>query len=154
MTEEFNPTTTSDERTLAGLAHLFGALAALIIWVTQKDKSRFVRFQAVQALAFDFTVMLLMMILFFCLFGAMFAGMFGMMLIPLSSSNPAPENVLPFVTLPFMLFPGTFSCIFPLTLGVLIARVMAAVAVLNGKNFHYPILGTQVEKFLSDPSKP
>ena len=153
MTEEPN-LTTSDERTMGALAHLFGLMGALIIWAVQKDKSRFVRFQAVQALAFDFAVMLLVMVLFFCLFGAMFIGMFGMMLIPLSSSNPSPESVFPFMAFPFMLFPAMFACIYPFSFAIIIARIVATVSVLSGKNFRYPILGTQVEKFLADQINP
>ena len=151
MTEEPN-VTTSDERMLAGLAHLFGVLGALIIWATQKDTSRFVRFQAVQALAFDFAGMLFMMILFACVFGVMFIGMLGMILVPLSS-NTSHENAAPFMVFSFMSFSMMFACIYPFSLAFLIARIVATISVLSGKNFHYPILGTRVEQFLADPNK-
>ena len=36
----------SDDRIMAALAHFLGLFGALIIWATQKDKSRFVKFQA------------------------------------------------------------------------------------------------------------
>ena len=154
MIEESITTPSSDEQMLSALAHFFGTIAALIIWVTQKDKSRFVRFQAVQALAFDFVVMLLMMVLFACMFGAMFIGILGMILVPLSSSNPSPENVAPFMVFPFISFPLMSTCIFPFSFAILIARIVAVVSVLSGKNFHYPILGIRVERFLSDQSTP
>jgi hypothetical protein len=55
---------------------------------------------------------------------------------------------------PFISFPLMATCIFPFSLAILVARIVAVVSVLSGKNFHYPILGTQVEKFLSDRSTP
>jgi len=32
--------TTSDERVMAALSHFFGLIAAVIVWATQKDRSR------------------------------------------------------------------------------------------------------------------
>src|SRR5512144_621725 len=99
MTEETN-ITTSDERMLGALAHFFGILGALIIWVIQKDKSRFVRFQAAQALAFDFLVTLTMGALFLCFFGVTFLGIFGTIFATANSAN-SPENFSRFMVLPF-----------------------------------------------------
>jgi uncharacterized Tic20 family protein len=58
---------TPDERTMAALAHgsavlnfftgFGGPIAALIIWLTQKDKSPWVAFQALQSLVFQAAVM-------------------------------------------------------------------------------------------------
>jgi uncharacterized Tic20 family protein len=53
------PTPTSDERVWAGLAHGsillfgFGAIAALVIWITQRKKSTYVAFQSLQALLYQ-----------------------------------------------------------------------------------------------------
>lgn len=140
---------TSDERMMAALAHFFGLIAALIIWVIQKDKSRFVRFQTAQALAFDFIVMLFMFILIFCLFGVMFVGMFGTMFAGLNSASGS-ENFGWFMVFPVMLPSSMFTCIFPFSLALLVTRIVATVSVLNGTNFRYPFLGTKVEQFLTD----
>ncbi len=148
MTEETAITPTSDEKMLGALAHFFGVIGALIIWVMQKDKSRFVRFQAAQALAFDFSVTLLMIVLFFCLFGMMFIGMFGTIFATLNNSSP--ENFSRFMAFPFMFPSLMFVCILPFSLVLLVARVVAAISVLSGNNFHYPFLGAKVEKFLVD----
>ena len=152
MTQETASSPTSDERMMAALAHFFGAIGALIIWVVQKEKSRFVRFQAVQSLAFDFAVMLLMIVLFVCLFGVMFAGIFGTLFVTFNSSTPS-ENLSPLLAFPFLFPTLTFTCIFPFSLGIMIARVVATVSVLNGNDFHYPLLGPQVEKFLADEKR-
>ena len=60
-------TLTQEERTLAALAHgsvllgavtsgLGGILAALVIWLVQKEKSAYVAFQALQALVYQAVV--------------------------------------------------------------------------------------------------
>lgn len=138
----------SDERMMGALAHFFGIIGAVIIWAIQKDKSRFVRFQAAQALAFDFVTTLLMFIIFFCSFGVMFLGMFGT-IFAAASSSPSSESVSPFMMFPFM-FPWLmFACIFPFSITLFVARIIATISVLNGNNFRYPWLGAKVENFLA-----
>jgi len=149
MTGQTDLSPTSDERMMAALAHFFGTLGALIVWLMQKDKSRFVRFQAVQALAFHFIVMVVMIVLFVCLFGVMFIGMFGTMFAAFNNST-SPENLSPLMMFPFMFPALIFTCIFPFSLALLITQIVAAVSVLSGNNFRYPFLGAQVEKFLAD----
>ena len=118
MTEETNILPTSDERMLGALAHFFGIIGALIIWVLQKDKSRFVRFQAAQALAFDFVVTLLMMMFSLCFFGVMFLGIFGVTFASLNHAISS-ENFNPFIAFPFM-FPWLmFICILPFSFAFL-----------------------------------
>ena len=73
MTEN-PPPPTSDDRLLSALAHLFGILVALIIWATHKDKSPSVRFQAVQAIAFDIVVMVFIMLFTFACSGSCLPG--------------------------------------------------------------------------------
>ena len=48
-----------DERIMAALSHatallpFMGVIAPIVIWVTQKDKSQYVAFQALQAMAYQ-----------------------------------------------------------------------------------------------------
>jgi uncharacterized Tic20 family protein len=140
---------TSDERMMGALAHFFGILASLMIYAVQKDRSRFVRFQAAQALAFDLAVMLFMFLLFFCLFGVMFLGMFGTILASLNSAS-GPEDFTWLMVFPVLLPWVMVSCIFPFSFAILIARTMAAVSVFNGNDFRYPFLGGKVAQFLTD----
>ena len=140
---------TSDERMMGALAHFFGIIGSMIIYLVQKDKSRFVRFQAAQALAFDLIVMLAMFVVFFCLFGVVFIGMFGTMFAGLNSAAQS-ENFSWLMVLP-VVFPFTvFTCIFPFSLSILIARIAATVSVFSGRDFRYPFLGAKVEQFLTD----
>jgi uncharacterized Tic20 family protein len=140
---------TSDERMMGALAHFFGILGSSIIYMIQKDKSRFVRFQAAQALAFDFITVFFMFVSFFCVFGVMFLGMFGTMFTTLSSTSPSSTDFSWLMMFP-ALFPfGMVTCIFPFSIALFIARIVAAISVLNGSNFHYPWLGTKIETFLA-----
>jgi uncharacterized Tic20 family protein len=131
-----------DEKLMAALSHLFGILVALVIWMTQREKSRFVKFQALQALAFEVVVMLVMGIFFTCLSGVMFVVMFGSAFWAAQSTSFS-DNMAPFL-FPFM----TFACIFPFSFLRLAVRIFASVSIFNGHNFHYPILGPWLERFL------
>lgn len=139
----------SDEKLMGAVAHLFGPLAAIIVWGTQKDKSRFVKFQALQALAFDLVLAMVMGVVFFCLFGIMFAGISVSMLdIPGAASTP--NTAMPFFMLPFMFPFLTFACIFPFSLLILAIRLVASISILNGRNYQYPILGKWLENFYTE----
>ena len=142
---------TSDEGLMAAMAHFFGILVALIVWATQKDKSRYVRFQSVQAMAFDLVVSVFTIIVvgfvMAIVFGILALGI-GNMAILGSQANPAVEPFLPFVavmtTIPFLI-----PCIIiPFILLILVARIVATVQTIQGKDFHYPWLGIQVERML------
>lgn len=140
---------TQDEKLMSAIAYFFGIFGALFVWMLQKDKSRFVRFHAAQALAFDFLVMGLGFVVFFCIFGIMFAGVLGAIFIAANSSSPS--DAFPV----FMMFPAfmpfmILACVFPSAFIFMIVRLIAAVSVLSGRDFRYPWLGTQVEKFLGD----
>ena len=55
---------TQDERLVSALAHLtillplIGIIAPIIIYVTQREKSKFIAFQALQALAYQLVLLL------------------------------------------------------------------------------------------------
>jgi uncharacterized Tic20 family protein len=134
---------------MGALAHLFGPLVAIIVWSTQKEKSKFVKFQALQALAFDIFLVAMMGFLFFCFFGVIFVGMFGTMFGVLESTS-TPDGVTPFFILPFMFPMLMFVCIFPLSLLIMVARLTASFAVLNGRNYQYPVIGKWLENFLKE----
>ena len=149
MNTPVNLSPSSDEKLMGALAHLFGPLVALIVWSTQKDKSRFVKFQALQALAFDVILIAVMGVVLFCAFGVMFAGIFGSMFVTLGNAS-SPDAVPPFFILPFM-FPMLMSaCILPFSLLILTARLIASISVLNGRNYQYPLLGKWLENFLKE----
>jgi uncharacterized Tic20 family protein len=141
----------SDERLMGALAHFFGPLVALVVWITQKDKSRFVKFQALQALAFDVVLLLVMGVVSLCLFGLMFLGIFGTMFGTFNELSSTPQDIVPFFfMLPFMFPFLTFVCILPLSLLITAVRLIASISIVNGRNYQYPLLGKWVENFLKE----
>lgn len=144
---DFSPS--SDEKLMGALAHLFGPLIALVVWSIHKDKSRFVKFQALQALAFDFILILVTGIVFTCVFGLLFVGIFGATFNAVGSTS-SPDDVFPFFMMPFMFPFAMFACIFPFSLLILGVRLIASISIFNGRNYKYPLLGKWLENFLKE----
>jgi uncharacterized membrane protein len=147
-TDSTAPVTTSDERTMAALAHFFGLIAALIVYVVNKDKSRFVRFQALQSLALDALWIVLSLGLTMCLtmgiFGGIAIGIVAAANEPRSSEAVAP--ILFGAVMPWLMF----ACIMPFSLLHWIARLIACISVATGHDFRYPLIGRQVDAFLKN----
>ena len=130
-----------EDKIMALLSHLsilipnIGILAPIIIWVTNKDKSRFVRFNALQAIFFQLIFFILMM--FFIFIGVI------IMLIAIPwfdlSSNAEP-GILFFISMGFMFM------YFPLWLIFGIYAVVASVKSFKGKIFEYAIIGRIIER--------
>lgn len=74
----FQREVTSEEKTMALLAHLLGffssILAPLLIYLLQKDKSKFVAFHAMQAILFE--------VIFWALYIILAISLVGILLIP------------------------------------------------------------------------
>ena len=137
---------------MAALSHasvilpFWGMIASVVIWVTQKDKSAYVRFQALQAVAFHITQFLL----FFVGMGCYMCSFFGNFLaIPLfaggAESGDAPPPLF-FVTflLPFVVMGAFFLGWFLWIVYGLVAAVLA----LQGKDFRYFIIGNRLHSYL------
>jgi len=140
-----------DERILAALAHgailipIYGIIIPAIIWITQKEKSRYVSFQSLQALVFHLMLLLLYVIGMLCYFGS-FLGMFGGMLLAESSQSEL-MAVLPEL-FPFAVL-GGFACI-----GVffVIYGAVGAILSLVGKDFRYVLIGNFLDSRLQKDS--
>lgn len=141
--------TTSDDRVLAALAYFFGIFGALIIWAVRRDKSRFVSFHSLQALAFEGVVMVLSFGLSLCVTGAMFLGMALTMGVAVSQ-NSSPDAGNPYFLLSSLLPFGMFACMMPFFLLLLGIRLFAAASVASGRDIHFPWLGKRVEAFLGN----
>jgi uncharacterized Tic20 family protein len=136
-----NGNITQNDRTMAGLAHLavivpfWGLIASIVIWATQKDKSTFVVFHAIQAVVYQVTLILGMgcyMISFFSMFTSMSSAS--------SELNTVPAGFF----LPFIVMGGIFF----VYLVFIIYGVVAAVMIFTGKNFRYVLLGGWIEKYM------
>jgi len=134
---------------MAAISHFFGLLVAFIVWATQKDKSRYVRFQSVQAMAYGlfvyvviFLVMGMLMVIIFCVL----AVGIGDIAVLGSQSNPTAE---PFRTLIALMAatPFLIPCILIPIIGIIfILRLIATIQTFQGKDFRYPWLGALVER--------
>jgi uncharacterized Tic20 family protein len=155
-----NPATNvpvQDERIMAALAHMsavvpfWGVIAPIIIWATQKSKSGYVRFQALQALVYQLTVILAAFVgagCYMCSFFLTFGGMAAAMAGSPSDAVNEPATVIAMLTfaIPFLVM-GTMA----LGGGLFILYgVVGAVQALRGKSFRYIIIGARVERFLQE----
>jgi uncharacterized membrane protein len=140
----------SDDRTLAGLCHLLGWFVALIVLAVGQGKSRYVRFQAVQAILFSLTSMIVYLIVIICmltlLFGGMTVGIISAGLAEEAGTEPGIGIYLAGISMMsfWLLSPGFLvvaMCAFSV-------RLFAAVSVFSGKEFRYPVLGVWADRFL------
>jgi len=145
-----------DERIMAALAHVsallpfMGVIAPIVIWATQKDKSAYVRFQALQAVAYQLTMILAWVVGMGCYMCSFFLT-FGGLAATTSSSSEAVNGPAAFLgilafAIPFVVF----GLIFVGGIAFVLYGLVGAVQTLGGKNFHYIIIGKRVERFLQE----
>jgi uncharacterized Tic20 family protein len=148
MTQQI-PLVSFDERILASLSHFFGFFASLIIWATQKDKSRFVYFQTVQSMAFDLIVYVVMILVVGCVMvTALGLVTFGIIDIAVLGSQNNPSAV-PIRTIVAAMagIPLLIPCIIAPLVGIIfVARLIASIQTFQGRNFHFPWLGGFLER--------
>jgi uncharacterized Tic20 family protein len=162
MMEENKPVT-QDERIMAGLAHLsvlipmMGIVAPVIIWATQKDKSEFIRFQALQAVAYQLTMFLSIFLSFLCYFVSFFvafASTFAGVLSPIfTQAAGESESILTFLIMLITMLPAflpflVFGIIILLLISFVLYGVIGSVMVFQGSDFRYVVIGKRVEKYL------
>jgi uncharacterized Tic20 family protein len=141
---------TQDERVMAAVAHAtiifsaVGLIGPLIIWGTQREKSEFLGFQALQAAAYQFILLL----------GGLLAGalyMCGFFSVPISALVFAPFDEGAALCLPFLTFSCTFGILFLILLAWLAYvgyGLFGAASVLQGRDFRYVFLGPWLERYL------
>ncbi len=89
-----------NDRIMAALAHVsallpfWGVIAPIVIWVTQKDKSRFVAFQALQALAYQISMILAGFVGMACYMCSFFVMFVPLMMASSSEQSSAPPGPL------------------------------------------------------------
>ena len=156
--EKFSAEATQDERIMAALAHasailpFWGLIGAIIIWATQKEKSRFVGFQALQVIVYQ-----LVLILFgFLGFGCYMCSFFGtFMLMPLGvlaagGASEAEGIIGMLLAMLTTFFPFCVMGVFTLV-GVLfiVYSLYGAARVLQGDDFRYALIGRRLEQYMS-----
>lgn len=138
-----------DEKVMAALSHItilvpmIGVVAPVIIWATQKDKSRYVAFQSLQAVAYQITLVLAWFIGMGCYMFSIIAAIIPLSVYSGSSQQPgAFEGLAAFI--PFLIFGVFFIGGFLFIVYGSIGAVMA----FQGKPFRYILIGKAVERFM------
>jgi len=150
MTTEQNSIPNQNDKIMAALSHisalvpLMGLLAPIIIWTTQKEKSKYVSFQALQAIAYQ----LVMIFAYFIGMGCYMISFFATFLtIPFAGDGPSPSAgpvgmlgfLIPFLVFGLMFIGGGLFILY---------GIIGAVFTIQGKNFRYFIIGDRVASFL------
>ncbi len=138
-------TLTKDERLNAALAHAsivlgifsrgtMGIVLAVLIWITQRGKSRFASRQAGQAVVYQLFGILVALVAWM-VWGLLF---FGSIFVPVLLDQRHPESLQPYTMIPaFALIVVPFAVL----LGWTLYGIYAAGQVWQGKDFSYPIIG-------------
>jgi uncharacterized Tic20 family protein len=138
-----------NERTMAGLAHagillglvtsgIGGPIVALVIWLTQRDESEWVRFQALQALVYQLLGIAVTFFSVMCWLGIWFASFVPLMANPEQYADAPP---------PAMFASLALLCV-PLGLTVLwtLYGVWGGLRTWQGADFRYFILGDMLSQ--------
>ncbi len=142
---------TSEERLMAMLSHLSllfgGIILPIIFWATQKDKSRFIRYHALQSIFFQiaYVVLLVLLIVAFALF-AIFFGLGLGILTANTTSDPAAFPIL--IVLFVVLF---YAAIFIFAFGLMGYSIYLAVKSYQGSYIKIPIIGNIIYKKVYTP---
>jgi uncharacterized Tic20 family protein len=156
MTDQDVIVPTTDERILAALAHItilvpfMGVIAPILIWVTQKDKSRYVGFQALQAVVFQLLLVLAWFLGMGCYMASFFISFIGMAGFAAGNPSSAPTSspgevfgviwfLIPFLIIGLLILAG---------LAFVMYGNIAAIQALRGTPFRYALIGDRVERFL------
>jgi uncharacterized Tic20 family protein len=155
--ENISGEATQDERILAALAHasvilpFWGLIGAIVVWATQREKSRFVSFQALQGITYQLVLILLGFVggaCYMCSFSGLFlimpAGIFAM------EGIGDPNATEGLVAMLATFFPICIMGIFMLVWAAFVLYgLYGGVRVLQGHDFRYTIIGQRLEEYLN-----
>jgi uncharacterized Tic20 family protein len=123
---------------VSALLPFMGAIEPIVIWVTQKDKSQYVAFRALQALAYQLT----MILAWFVGMGCCMCSFFGTFLIlPSASSAGQGQTIGPGLGLAFVIPSLVIGTIFVDGFIFVIYGVVGAVTAFQGRPFRYTLIG-------------
>ncbi len=145
MKTDFSPT--QDDKIVSALAHVaiilpfWGLIVSALIWVTQREKSAYIRDQALQALTWQVTQVGCMFLGMACYFVSFFA-MFGSVFAAEAQEMTGPP---PFIFLPFCAMGFIFLAMF----GFILVGLYAALRNVQGHVFTYPLVGGWIRAYLN-----
>ena len=149
--------TSQDDRIMAALGHatiiwpVMGIVAPLVIWATQREKSRFVGFQALQVITYQLVLVVGGFLGVACYMCSFFLMMFlGLPIGALAAQNMAtPDFFGGLLAIIISAFPFCIMGILGLVgLAYVLYGLYGAVRVLQGHDFRYVIIGRRLEQYL------
>lgn len=159
MTTATYSSPSQNDKIMAALAHIsailpfMGVIAPIVIWVTQKDKSEYVAFQALQAVVYQLS----MILAWFFGMGCYMLSFFSMFLgLPIagSSGGEIDPSLSPLFFIGFML---PFIIMGAMFLGAaifIIYALIAAIQVFQGQDFRYIVIGNRLANYLQKDNAP
>ena len=136
-----------DERTMAGLAHAsvvifgMGIIASVILWASEKDRSRYVAYQALQATVYHIVGFCIFMAGMMCWLLLYFASFIPLMV---SATQGSEELPLAFIlSMLLMVVPLIFMGLW------MIGGLWGAVRAFQGHDFRYVAIGEWVERWMA-----
>jgi uncharacterized Tic20 family protein len=148
---------TQDERILAALSHasviipLWGLIGAIVIWATQREKSRFVGFQALQGVVYQLFLIVLAFVGGAC-YMCSFFGTFLLVPAGIFVTEGAGETDTAAAVISMIVtgFPLCIMGIFALIgFAFVLYGLYGAVRVLQGSDFRYAVIGDRLERYLN-----
>lgn len=145
MKSELSPT--QDDKITSALAQativlpMWGVIAAIVIWATQREKSAYIRDQALQALGWQVSLVAVWFVGMFCYLASFFSVFTSMAVMESgsgSAAGPPAALLLPFFSMG-LIFLSMFVFV--------VVGLFAAVRNLQGQQFTYPLLGHWVRSY-------
>jgi uncharacterized Tic20 family protein len=135
----------AENRLLAALSHAsivaqgIGILVGVLVYVTQRDKSRYVTFQALQAAVFQLVNLIITVVLWL-----FWGACYGLSMIPLILQSEAKPDAAP----PAIFWISMAAMIIPLIFMVLVSLygLWGGVRTWQGMDFRYPLIGNWLER--------
>lgn len=142
-----NTSSASDDKIMAALAHgsiflaFLGPVIPLVVWISQRRKSRYVRFHALQAMGYQALLFWLWIAGIILIVALTICLALPLSIFILKDSDNA--GIVPFIIQIFI-----FTSIFGLMGLSFLTGILAAVFCLLGREFRYPIIGKWLERHL------
>jgi len=138
----------ADERVTAALAHGvviaygLGAVGAVVMWLLQKEKSKYVAFQALQAAVYQLVGLLVYIIGWSC-WGCLYGLSFIPMIANAEKYKDAPPPIFFFISLGLMVVPLGLMGLW------MLYGLWGALRTFQGRDFRYIVLGRMLERYLA-----
>jgi len=132
---------------MAGLAHAsvtifgMGIIASVVLWASEKEKSHYVAYQALQATVYHIVGFCIFMVSMGCWLLLYFASFIPLMVTATQGSDEVPLVFI--LAMLLMVVPLIF-------MGLWIAGgLWGAARAFQGREFRYPVIGDRVERWMA-----